>query len=229
MTVRAGEVVGVGGLVGSGRTSLINALCGVAEGVSGRMWLDGQEITPPKTPLEAKRHGICMVPEDRKGSGLFMSMTSRENMVLGNLKDCCRFGFVQRPLFFQRADTLGREYGIQPKLLGRRAQELSGGNQQKLLLARAGNGPTRILLADEATRGIDVGAKSIVLQTLRRLADAGLAIVFVSSELEEVAAVSDRVYVLKDGRIAGYLDGSEPITEDRILSIAFETEVVADV
>jgi ribose transport system ATP-binding protein len=229
LTLRAGDIVGVAGLVGSGRTSLINALSGVAERVVGRMWIDGREVALPRTPRDAWRRGISLIPEDRKGSGLFMTMSSRENIMLANLAESCRLGLVRRVRFRKRSEALGREYGIDPCVLDRPAGQLSGGNQQKLLLARSGNCAPRVLLADEATRGIDVGAKGIVLQTLRRLADSGLAILFVSSELEEVAAVSDRVYVLRDGFVVAHFDGSEPITEDSILEAAFQPGVPAHV
>jgi rhamnose transport system ATP-binding protein len=125
------------------------------------------------------------------------------------------------------SEALGRDYGIDPSVLDRPAGQLSGGNQQKLLLARSGNREPRVLLADEATRGIDVGAKSVVLETLRGLADEGLAVLFVSSELEEVAAVSDRVYVLRDGRIVAHFD--ERFSEDALLEAAFGSEVTAGV
>ncbi|MGX5805486.1 sugar ABC transporter ATP-binding protein [Bradyrhizobium sp. Arg314] len=229
LEVRAGEIVGIGGLVGSGRTSLLKALGGASKRTSGKMWLDGHAVALPRTPYEARRLGISVVPEDRKADGLFLAMSSRENIMLGNLKSYSRAGFVQKSRFTRRSDELANEYDVSRKFLERSAGELSGGNQQKLLLARAANGPTRVLLADEATRGIDIGAKSVILQTLRRLADTGLGIVFVSSELEEVAAISDRVYVLKAGRLAGYLDGSKPITEVAIIAAAFETEVVRHV
>jgi ribose transport system ATP-binding protein len=227
MRMNAGEIVGLAGLVGSGRTSLIHALAGVAEGVTGRMWMDGREVAPPRTPRDALNQGICLIPEDRKGSGLFMTMSSRENVMLTNLERASRLGLVRRSKMRRLSEALGRDYGIDPSVLDRPAGQLSGGNQQKLLLARSGNREPRVLLADEATRGIDVGAKSVVLETLRGLADEGLAVLFVSSELEEVAAVSDRVYVLRDGRIVAHFD--ERFSEDALLEAAFGSEVTAGV
>lgn len=220
LRLRAGEIVGVAGLIGSGRTSLINALCGNAGDVTGRMWVDGTEIVPPRTPREARKAGIALIPEDRKASGLFMAMSARENVMLANLAS--RLGLVRGGAVRRRSHELADEYGIRRALLDRDAAHLSGGNQQKLLLARSANGDPRVLLADEATRGIDVGAKSTVLRTLKRLADRGLAVLFVSSELEEVAAVSDRVYVMRDRRIVAHLEGAA-VTESRILDAAFES------
>jgi ABC-type sugar transport system ATPase subunit len=222
LAVRAGEIVGIAGLVGSGRTSLLHALSGAAPGLSGRMWIDGAEVPLPRTPRAAWRHGIRLIPEDRKGSGLFTSLSSRENMLLANLGATSRLGVVRGGRARRRAAELGREYGLRAGLLERPAGQLSGGNQQKLLLARCASCAPRVLLADEATRGIDVGAKGTILQTLRRLADRGLAIVLVSSELEEVAAASDRVYVLREGRVVAHLDGRRLITEQRMLDAAFE-------
>jgi ribose transport system ATP-binding protein len=222
VTVRAGEIVGIAGLVGSGRTSLLHALSGVAPAGDARMWIDGAEVRPPRTPREAWRHGIALIPEDRKARGLFMALPSRENILLSDLRPACSMGVVRRSRARRRAAELGHDYGLSDGLLERPASQLSGGNQQKLLLARCANRTPRILLADEATRGIDVGAKGVILQTLRRLADAGLAVVLVSSELEEVAAASDRVYVLREGRVVAHLDGREPITEERMLDAAFD-------
>jgi ABC-type sugar transport system ATPase subunit len=221
LTLHPGEIVGLAGLVGSGRSSLVNALAGAAGRVSGRMWLDGEEVGPPRTPRAAWSRGIALIPEDRKASGLFMALSSRENMMIANLQRISRIGMVRRRRFRDRSDALGHEYDVAAGVLDRPAGHLSGGNQQKLLLARAGNCGPRILLADEATRGIDVGAKAVVMRTLRRLADSGMAILFVSSELEEVAALSDRVYVLRDGRVVAHFDGRSPISEDGILDAAF--------
>ena len=221
LTLAPGEIVGLAGLVGSGRTSLINALGGAAGRVSGRMWLDGREVDPPRTPRAAWSRGIASIPEDRKSGGLFMALSSRENMMVADLKPVCRLGVVRARRLRARSAALGGEFDIAPGVLDRPAGQLSGGNQQKLLLARAANCGPRVLLADEATRGIDVGAKAVVMRTLRRLADGGMAILFVSSELEEVTALSDRVYVLRDGRVVAHFDGRAPITEDGVLDAAF--------
>jgi ABC-type sugar transport system ATPase subunit len=221
LTLRAGEIVGLGGLVGSGRSSLVRALAGAAGRASGRMWIDGEEVDPPRNARAAWSHGIALVPEDRKASGLFMALSGRENMMIAGLRRICSAGIVRRERLHDRSEALARDFDVPAGMLDRPAGHLSGGNQQKLLLARAGTCEPRILLADEATRGIDVGAKAVVMQTLRRLADGGMAIVFVSSELEEVAALSDRVYVLREGRIVAHFDGSAAITEDDIVDAAF--------
>jgi len=221
LEVRAGEIVGLGGLVGSGRTSLLNALSGNAYGLSGRMWLEGREVPLPSTARRAVDFGICPVPEERKSAGIFAALPARENVMIGDLSRCSRFGWVSRSRLRQRSEELAGQFGLPSPMLDQPAGQLSGGNQQKLLLARWGNRVPRVLLADEATRGIDVGAKGTILATLRHLADSGAGVIFVSSELEEVVAASDRVYVLRAGRIVAHLDGSSPITEGTILNHVF--------
>lgn len=219
--VRPGEVIGLGGLVGSGRSTLMRTLAGVQPAAAGRMWIDGDEVAPPRSPREAWDRHIGLIPEDRKVDGIVPAMTARENMVLGDLAVAGAWGVMRSRLVRQRTAELAREYGVPAAMLDRPAGQLSGGNQQKLLFARWGFRSTRILLADEATRGIDIGAKGQILETLRRLADQGLAVLFVSSELEEVAAVSDRVYVLRAGRLVAELDAQDGITQNDIINCAF--------
>ena len=175
-----------------------------------------------RTPREAWKLGIATVPEDRKTDGLIMQMSSRDNIMIGDLSKCSRAGVMRGGLFDSRSTEFGRLFGLNDRMLEQPVRELSGGNQQKILLARWKNRVPAVLLVDEATRGIDVGAKRRILLALRDLARQGLAIIFVSSDLEEVAAISDRVYVLRHGTVVGELDRqSEAITQDRILQLAF--------
>jgi ABC-type sugar transport system ATPase subunit len=219
--VNAGEVVGIGGLVGSGRSTLLRALAGAQPASAGDMWLDGEQVGLPRSPRDAWRQHISLIPEDRKVAGLVGAMSSRENIVIGDLGGAGRWGLVARRRVRRRTGELAAEYGLPDWMLDKPARHLSGGNQQKLLFCRWGFRPPRLLLADEATRGIDVGAKGQILDTLRRLADEGLAVIFVSSELEEVAAVSDRVYVLRAGQITAELDANCGLGQDDILHFAF--------
>ncbi|GAA1828317.1 sugar ABC transporter ATP-binding protein [Pseudonocardia ailaonensis] len=222
LEVRAGEVVGLAGLVGSKRSTLLRTLAGLGTGATGRLMVGGREVGVPRSPREALRHGIALIPEDRKADGLVLSMGSRDNVMISDLGRCSRRGFVSRTRLRAQTSAHGLAYGITERMLDQPAGELSGGNQQKLLLARWANRVPRVLLADEATRGIDIGGKEQILTALRALADDGLAVVFVSSDLEEVAAVCDRVYVLRDGATAGELTRRHGgITQARILDIAF--------
>ncbi len=218
LAVAPGEIVGLGGLVGSGRTTLLRALSGLEPAATGRLRIEGKEVPLPPNPAKALELGIALVPEDRR-NGLVLEMAAQENIVLADLGGVANSGFIsERKLRHRAADAI-RSYDFDRRRLGAVAGSLSGGNQQKLLLARWRHRPPRILLADEPTRGIDIGAKEEILSNLRALADEGLAIVFVSSELEEVVAVSDRIVVLSAGRSVGSLVAGADVSD--ILRAAF--------
>jgi len=219
--VAPGEIVGLGGLVGSGRTSLIQALSGGAHVTSGQMWIDGRRVRVPRTPREAAALGIRQLPEDRKHSGIIPEMSAADNMLLGQHRRHSRFGLVDTAGVRRRVAHLAQQYSLPANMTTKHAARLSGGNQQKLLLARVGSQASRILLADEPTRGVDIGAKAVILDTLRSLADSGIGIMLASSDLEEVAAVADRVYVMREGRVVAELDAVTGTDEDLILSHAF--------
>ncbi|MEE3853006.1 sugar ABC transporter ATP-binding protein [Gordonia sp. LSe1-13] len=223
--VHPGEIVGIGGLVGSGRTTLLRALAGVEERSSGRLWLDGDEVAWPRTVRRALKHGIAMIPEDRKSQGLVMSMSAMENIALSNLRGATRRGMLTDKSIRAVTENEATSFGFSSKRLDAAAGQLSGGNQQKLLLARWSYVRPRVLLADEPTRGIDVGAKAEILKSLEAMAAAGVGIVIVSSELEEVAAISDRVIVLSEGRMSGVLHRTDdqPVRTSDILHLAFNS------
>ena len=221
LVVRPGEIVGLGGLVGSGRTSLMRALSGATPPTRGQGWLDGAPIRLPRSPREAVRLGIRALPEDRKKSGIVPAMSSSENIVVGQVHTFARLGLVNRREADVYVRKVATEYGIAPAVLRKRASELSGGNQQKILLARVGGQTARVLLADEPTRGIDIGAKTVILETLRRLADTGLGVIVASSDLEEIAAISDRIYVLREKRVVAELNAQTGTDVDQILKYAF--------
>jgi ABC-type sugar transport system ATPase subunit len=225
IVVHAGEIVGVGGLVGSGRSTLLRSLAGLERSSVGALWIDGEPVKWPHKVRQALGYGIALVPEDRKQQGLVLGRSAMENVAIADFGSVARASIISERAMRTRSADVAEQFGFDRARIGDTARNLSGGNQQKLLLARWSHRPPKVLLADEPTRGIDVGAKAEILTTLRRLADEGLGVVIVSSELEEVVAMADRVVVLAHGRHAGDLDGeSEPITVKRILHAAFEVE-----
>ena len=207
--VHAGEIVGIGGLVGSGRSTLLRALAGVDPVSTGRMWVDGREVEWPRTVRQALSYGIALIPEDRKTQGLVLPMTAMENIALSEFGGAAGWGIVSPKSLERRTESVAAAFGFRPDRLREPARNLSGGNQQKLLFARWRYRTPRVLLADEPTRGIDVGAKAEILRSLDEMAATGLGLIMVSSELEEVAAVADRVVVLAEGAMAGVLDRAE--------------------
>lgn len=220
-----GQIVGIAGLVGSGRSSILRALAGLEPQSSGELWIEGKKVKWPKSPVDALKHGVAMIPEDRKGQGLVLQMTASDNILLGGLRAIANVGFLKNRAMEHRAAQVGQEFGFDPKRVSEVAMNLSGGNQQKLVLARWKHHIPKILLADEPTRGIDVGAKVDILESLSAMAKEGRGIILVSSELEEVIASSDRILVLARGRVVGELDNPEgniPLSD--ILHLAFDLE-----
>jgi len=194
---------------------------------TGDLWIDGEARRWPKTPRVARALGIALVPEDRKTQGLVLGMTASENIALARLVDATRFGLLSEERMRGAAERVSRLFRLDPSRLQHPVHQLSGGNQQKALLARWRYCRPRILLVDEPTRGIDIGAKAEILDSLRAFADDGIGVVIVSSELEEVVAVADRVLVLAEGRPVGQLDAHRgEISIAHILSKAFQLEKI---
>jgi ribose transport system ATP-binding protein len=218
LEIREGEVLGIAGLMGSGRTELLRALFGADPVDSGRVLLDGTAIVLG-SPADAIRHGIALVPEDRKEQGLVLEMMIRENVTLAALPAVSSLGWVRRDAEREVAEGYVGEMRIRTPSVERRASDLSGGNQQKVVLAKWLFTGARILLFDEPTRGIDVGAKAEIYELLVRLAEKGKAVVMVSSEMPEVLGLSDRVAVLHEGRLAGVLSRGEA-SQEAILRLA---------
>jgi len=225
LEIHAGEILGIGGLVGSGRTTVLRSMSGLEPRARGRMWLDGREVSWPHTVRQALRYGIALVPEDRKAQGLVLSMSAMENIAMSDYRRVARAGFVTDRMVERATQELSRTFGLQEGRLRHQASKLSGGNQQKLLIARWQHRLPRVLLADEPTRGIDVGVKTEVLSTLESMVAKGLALVLVSSELEEVTAVAHRVLVLSEGAHVGTLipSGDNRISVTDILHLAFRS------
>jgi ribose transport system ATP-binding protein len=204
LSIRPGEILGLAGLVGSGRTSLARAMFGIDRILSGEMRLNGVPIAVT-SPRRAIRHGIYLVPEDRKRSGLILDMPLVENVTLASLLTHARLLLVNRDSELavssaQRARLSIRAPGDQSQVV-----TLSGGNQQKVVLAKWLAMRPKVVIFDEPTRGVDVGAKSEIYALMRELADHGVAILMISSDMEEVIGVSDRIAVMHEGGISGIL------------------------
>jgi len=216
--VRAGEIVGIAGLVGAGRTELLTTLFGITPAVAGSIAVAGRLVTP-RSPIEAISAGLALVPEDRKLQGLVLEMAVRENMSLVALWPESRAGFIDFSRERRRAAEMIPALAIKTPSDRQAVQFLSGGNQQKVVLAKWLAMKPKVLLLDEPTRGIDVGAKAEIYDLVHRLAGAGLAVLFVSSEMEEILALADRALVMHEGRLAGGLSRGE-LSEQNVMQLA---------
>jgi len=219
--LRRGEVLGLYGLKGSGRTALLRALFGLQPRSGGEILLDGKSI-PIRSPLQAIKAGMAWVCRDRKEKGLFPNLDVQANLTLPALDSLSRFGFVlpgaERRATLQQIESLGiRTAGPDQAITA-----LSGGNQQKVMLARWLLCAPRILVLDEPTAGIDVGAKAEIYDLVRRLAGQGMGILLVSSELPEVLALSDRILVMHEGALVGSLSAAEA-SEDKVMQMIHAT------
>jgi len=216
--LRAGEIVGLAGLVGAGRTELLQTLFGVTPALGGRIRI-GEADCLPQCPAEAISAGLALVPEDRKQQGLLLEMAVRENLSLASLARDQRSGFLN----FAREGAISREMigKMRIKTPNDRqvVQFLSGGNQQKVVLGKWLALRPRVLLLDEPTRGIDVGAKSEIYSLMEELSREQVAILFVSSDLEEILGMSDRTLVMHDGRLSGELQRHE-LSEEAVMQLA---------
>ncbi|MFE9276274.1 sugar ABC transporter ATP-binding protein [Paenibacillus glucanolyticus] len=217
-SVRAGEIVGVSGLMGAGRTEMMRAIFGLDPLDSGEVWVRGKKVSIRK-PDDAVKHGIGFITEDRKDEGLVLDFSVRENMALPNLFSFSSRGFISGKKEQDFVDTLTKRLQIKTHSSETQARNLSGGNQQKVVIAKwIGIGPS-VLILDEPTRGVDVGAKREIHQLMNELTERGVAILMVSSELPEVLGMSDRILVVHEGRISGELD-HEQATQEQIMTLA---------
>ena len=217
--VRAGEILGLTGLVGAGRTEVARAIFGLAPLTSGTIEIDGAPVTI-RSPAAAARAGIAYVPEDRKGDGIVPAMTVRENISLPVLRRLAnRFGRVRRGVERDLAQTYVQKFSIVPPDGERRIGLLSGGNQQKAVISRWLATDPKVLILDEPTRGVDVGAKAEIHGIIGQLVANGMAVVMISSELPEIMGVCDRVVVMRDGRASAPI-AREGLTEERIMALA---------
>lgn len=217
-----GELLGLGGLVGSGRTTVLRALVGLGRRTSGQLWVDEKPVKWPSSPHAALRLGIAMIPENRKTEGVVLEATSSLNIALGDLTRATRARILTKARLTSTTVQAAKDADFNPDRLLSRAGTLSGGNQQKLLFARWDYAPVKILLADEPTRGIDILAKAVIAEKLVERCERGVGVILASSEMEEVTDLCSRVVVLREGRTVGELDqGGGAITVDKILNLSF--------
>ncbi|MEQ1850185.1 MAG: sugar ABC transporter ATP-binding protein [Chthoniobacteraceae bacterium] len=217
-SVRPGEIVGVAGLVGAGRTELLRVLFGIDRAAGGEIRLRGRALDL-RSPLDAIRAGMALVPEDRKQQGVILEMAVCANTTLPSLRRESRGGFRNRRREDEIAERMTRQLNVRTPDLGQHVQFLSGGNQQKVALAKWLALEPQVLLLDEPTRGIDVGAKQEIYRLMEDLAGRGVAILFVSSEMEEVLRMSDRALVMHEGRITGELQ-RDALSEESVMQLA---------
>lgn len=217
--IRSGEIVGMTGLVGAGRTETARLIFGADQKTSGSIFVDGRAVDI-RTPREAIDAGICLLTEDRKAQGLIPARSVRENFSLANLMRLQTAGFLRQreesSAFAAYVERLKIRIPHQEQLI----RNLSGGNQQKVLLARWLFRNTKVFLLDEPTRGVDIGAKQEIYQLIADLAAQGKAVLLISSELPEILSLSDRIIVMRNGRISGELQNGPELTQEEILELA---------
>lgn len=218
LEIRYGEILGIAGLAGSGRTELALAICGLTRADCGTVYLNNK-VTSIKNYRQALEHGIVYVSEDRKDSGLVVQMSIKENITLSLLKEMSKFSFID----FKEEDKISKKYMNELRIKAPNddfiIESLSGGNQQKVSVAKSLAAHPKVLIMDEPTRGVDVGAKAEIHRIISSLANDGLAVILISSDLPEVLSMSDRLYVMKNGSMVAEFTGKEA-TQEKVLSVA---------
>ena len=216
--VRAGEVVGVAGLVGAGRSEMLAALFGARPALGGDVLVAGKGGLP-RSPRESLRRGLALVPEDRKGQGLILDMAVKENISLASLRRDSKGPFLDARKEEELVAEMTSALSVKTPGSWQLARFLSGGNQQKIVLAKWLALKPKVLLLDEPTRGIDIGAKEEIYLLMEKFAREGMAVLFVSSEMEEIMGMADRTLVMHEGRITGEL-AREDFSEEAIMELA---------
>jgi len=222
--LRKGEVLGLAGLVGAGRTELARLIFGADKRKSGEVYLNARKLKINQ-PQDAVRSGIGYVPEDRKLQGVFLQMSSAENITMNILGRYAVGGVLNFGKLKERANAEVKAMRVRTASLSSRAGGLSGGNQQKLLLARWLEINPKVLMLDEPTRGVDVGAKAEIYGLIQQLVEKGMAVLFISSELPEIIGVCDRVLVMREGEITGEVGGETGIENTQQNIMKFATDV----
>ncbi|MGB7101019.1 MAG: sugar ABC transporter ATP-binding protein, partial [Xanthobacteraceae bacterium] len=224
--VRAGEIFGLAGLVGAGRTEILRVLAGIDRPSAGRLFLRGREINWPRSVARALGYGIALTPEDRKSQGLILRLSGAQNVALADLGSVSTYGILSdRRLRREAADSMAA-LAFDTARLGDPAGNLSGGNQQKLVIGKWLHRKPSILLLDEPTQGIDVGAKAEIYKVISELANQGMAVILVSSQFEEIVDVCDRALMLGGGRSLGLL-GREQLSIKAIFDRLFHAGIAA--
>jgi ribose transport system ATP-binding protein len=218
LSVRAGEIVGVAGLMGAGRTELAKALFGVTSIDRGTISINGNLVSIKK-PIDAIRVGIALVTEDRKDEGLLLPLSVNDNLALPNLSLLSSFGFMNRSKERELSDSMIKQLLIKTPNSEQKVGSLSGGNQQKVVIGKWLATSPQILILDEPTRGVDIGAKKEIYDLMNELASQGVAILMISSELPEVLGMSDRILVMHEGKISGEFSREEA-TQEKIMLCA---------
>jgi ABC-type sugar transport system ATPase subunit len=221
--VRAGEILGFAGLVGAGRSETMRALFGIDRMDSGKIWVDGKVLSGHQ-PTEAIEAGLGFVPEDRKLQGLILGMTVRENTTLAAMEETKVNHMVNRKKEVEITQEYVDRLGIRTPGVEQKAMNLSGGNQQKVVIAKWLATDPKVLILDEPTRGIDVGAKKEIHLLMGEMTARGVAVVMISSELPEVLGMSDRIIVMHEGSVRGELSREEA-TQERVMELIFSTKV----
>ena len=218
--VHAGEIVGLTGLVGAGRTEVVESVCGITQKDSGKLYLEGQEIHI-KQPSDAMEKGIILLPEDRQKEGLIMSWGLGRNVTLPTISQYAKKGINDEKKERDLAKQLLEEVDTKAVDIFQPASSLSGGNQQKVVVAKALSQEMKVVIMDEPTKGVDVGAKAEIYAIMGELAKKGYAIILISSEMPEILGMADRIIVMCGGRKTGELSRDEA-TQERILELAME-------
>ncbi len=216
--VGKGEIVGVAGLVGAGRTEVAQSIFGVHHRVAGTVTIDGEEVRSG-SPKKAIQRGLYLAPEDRRHEGVLTTMTVRENITLPAMERYSAGGIISRPKENAVSETMRERLRIKAPTVESVVRGLSGGNQQKVVLAKWLSLDPKVLIFDEPTRGIDIGARSEIYALMRGLAEAGTAILMISSDMEEVLGLSDRIAVMREGRLTGVLTREEA-SEEAVMRLA---------
>jgi ribose transport system ATP-binding protein len=216
--VGKGEIVGLAGLVGAGRTEVAQALFGIDGAIQATIKLDGR-VLQIRSPQDAIRHGIYLIPEDRRNAGLITEIPIRENITLPSLERYAKAGLIAFDRERKAATEICRKMNVKAPSVEERVINLSGGNQQKVVLAKWLSLEPKVLIFDEPTRGVDVGAKAEIYALMRGLAESGVAILMISSDMEEVLHISDRVAVMHEGVLTGILDRPD-CAEENIMRLA---------
>ncbi|HAX51959.1 sugar ABC transporter ATP-binding protein [Muricomes intestini] len=219
-SVRAGEIVGLTGLVGAGRTEVVESICGITKPDEGKVFLEGKALHI-KNPSDAMKHGIILLPEDRQKDGLIMSWGLGRNVTLPTMGKYAKKGFNDEKKEREVAKKLLEDVDTKAITIFDPASSLSGGNQQKVIVAKALGQKMKVVIMDEPTKGVDVGAKAEIYQIMGDLAKQGYAIVLISSEMPEILGMSDRVVAMCNGKVTGELNRDEA-TQERILEMSME-------